>query len=87
MAEYPIGKAQRMVLEALGLNADGFSEAKAMLRDRGLIVTSKRQGRKSVPSIKLMDTEGGAMTAGGDGDSWDIDYKAYDKAAIAEWMS
>ena len=87
MADYPVGKAQRMVLEALGLSAYSFNEAKKILRNRGLIVTSKRQGRQSVPSIKLMDTEGGAMSSDGDGDSWDIEYKDYDKNAIAEWMS
>ena len=87
MADYPVGKAQRMVLEALGLNADSYSEAEELFVQRGLIVKAIRQGRKSVPAITLMDTEGGAMSTGGDGDSWDIEYKDYDKNAIAEWMS
>jgi len=87
MAEYPMGKAQRMVIEALGLNADSFSEAEEMFAERGLIVASKREGRKSVPAIKLMDTEGGAMNADGEGDSWDMNFTSYDKSAIAQWMS
>jgi len=87
IAEYPISKAQRMAIEALGLNAETFAEAEAAFAERGLIVKSQRQGRKSVPAITLMSTEGGAMNADGEGDSWDIDYKDYDKDAIAEWMS
>ena len=87
MTEYPMGKVQRMVIEALELNSDSFSEAEELFVQRGLIVKAVRQGRKSVPSITLMSTEGCSMNADGEGDSWDIDYKDYDKDAIAEWMS
>ena len=87
MAEYPIGKAQRMVIEALGLNAETFAEAEEMFANRGLIVKAVRQGRRSVPSITLMDTDGGAMNSDGEGESWDIEYEDYDKEAITQWLS
>lgn len=84
--DYPVGKAQQMVLDALGLAADGFSEADQLFAEHGLVVSSKREGRASVPVVRLMETAGGGWNVGGDGESYSISYKNIDLSKIAQWM-
>ena len=68
--DYPVGKAQQQVLDALGINASGHQDAQSKFDELGIVVASKRQGRKSVPVVSIK--EGGSQrNYGGDYDVWD----------------
>ena len=84
MRDYPVGKAQQMVLDALGLTADGSGDANRIFESLGLIVASKREGRKSVPSITVLDREGGAFNVDGEGETWQ-QYPDADFENIQQW--
>ena len=86
MRQYPVGKAQQMALDALELTAAGSADAEKIFERLGLVVASKRQGRKSVPSITRRDTETGGMH-NGDGWSQEIEFDAVDFSKIAQWMN
>lgn len=51
--ELPVGTAQRAVLDALGApsSVDTWDKAKAYFAELGIVVTAKRDGRKSVPVV------------------------------------
>lgn len=66
MGDYPVGKAQRTVLNALGIPAYSFQQAEARFAELGIVVTSKRVGRGSVPVVKL--ARGGSFAQSEDGD-------------------
>jgi len=85
MAEFPVGKAQQMVLQALGKKAQTFSEATAVFEQMGIVVSSKRQGRESVPVVIVKARMGGGWNAGGDGESW-REYPDVDLSAIEQWI-
>ena len=85
MASYPVGKAQQMVLDALGLTARDFSEANDIFKKLGIVVGSKRQGRSTVPVVTVKDRFDGGFSAAGDG----FEYRKYDDAdfsAIEQWI-
>lgn len=86
--EYPVGKAQQIVLNALGLTAAGAASANELFESLGLVVRPVRQGRTSVPQITLKDRYAGGWTPGGDGDSWRAygDLTAEQMQAIAPWL-
>jgi hypothetical protein len=86
MAAYPVGKAQQMVLDALGLHASDFSEAEQVFESIGISVSSKRVGRSSIPVVSMKETTGGGWNAGGDGESYEISYKEADLSKLSEWM-
>lgn len=67
---FPVTKVQSMVLGALGLEATHFDEAKELLAHLGLTVNVKREGRTTVPSIRVEDRVGGGWNGGGDADTW-----------------
>jgi hypothetical protein len=83
---YPVGKAQQIVLDALDLSADSFGEADKIFAEYGLMVIAKRQGRKSVPEVYLLDATIGGWTPGGDGTAQDVKYKEIDFNLIKEWI-
>lgn len=85
--DYPVGSAQEKVLNALGLTATGFSDAERIFEKLGLEVTSRRVGRSSEPVITFKDTTRGGWNRGGDGESYEVSYKAFDKSAIAQWIA
>lgn len=85
--DLPIGVAQRKVLTALGLTANGFGEANAIFEKLGLNVTSKRVGRSSEPVVEVLASVGGGWTGGGDGESYHISYRAIDLTPLFQWMS
>lgn len=85
MRDYPVGKAQQMVLDALNLTASGSSDANRIFESLGLIVASKREGRKSVPSITVLDREGGAFNIDGEGETWQ-QYPDADFTNIQQWI-
>lgn len=85
MRDYPVGKAQKMVLDALNLTASGFGDAQKKFSELGLIVTSKRQGRKSVPVIEILDREDGGFNASGEGVAWQ-QYPDVDFTNVQQWI-
>jgi len=85
MAEYPVGKAQSMVLKALGKSAATFVEAERIFEELGLVVTSKRQGRETVPVVTVKDRLGGGMTEYGEGETYEA-YPEFDTTPIAQWI-
>ena len=86
--EYPVGKAQQIVLDALGLTAAGASSADELFESLGLVVRPVRQGRVSVPEITIKNRYAGGFTADGDGDAWRAygDLTAEQMRAIAPWL-
>ncbi len=85
--EYPVGKAQAMVLAALGKTAGSFQEAEQTFERLGIVVTSKRAGRSVVPVVSLREREGGGRNAWGEGESWTISYEPCDLTPLAQWMA
>jgi len=82
---YPVGKAQQIVLDALNLKAGDFSEAKRIFESLGITVGSKRQARSSVPVVTVKDRFGGGFSAAGDG----FEYRKYDDvdlSAVQQWV-
>lgn len=85
MRDYPVGKAQQMVLDALNLTASGSGDANRIFESLGLVVASKRKGRTSVPSITVLDRDGGAFNAEGEGVTWQ-QYPDADFSNIQQWV-
>ena len=83
--EYPVGKAQQMVLDALNMTAANHREAEHLFESLGIVVASKRQGRTSVPAITIKSRQIGGFDASGDGWS-DTKYAAIDTSAIEQWI-
>lgn len=86
MANYPISKTQKMVLDALNLTANDFSDADRIFADHGIVVSSKRVGRATEPVVSRLASHGGGWNVGGDGESYKISYKGIDLTAISHWM-
>lgn len=84
--DYPTGAAQDVILKALNLTANGFSDAERIFAEIGIAVSSKRVGRSSVPVVTRLETHGGGWNAGGDADGYKISYKDVDLSAIAQYM-
>jgi len=85
MKDYPVGKAQQMVLDALNVTATGHGDAKKIFEDLGLVVSSKREGRKSVPSITVLDRFAGTLNAEGEGETWQ-QYEESNFESIQQWI-
>jgi len=84
---YPVGRAQGMVLMALGRNdIDTFQEAEAFFAQIGITVTPVRQGRTSIPSITRKASTGGGFNAYGEGETYEIEYEKIDFSKIEQWM-
>lgn len=88
MNEYPVGKAQQIVLNALGLKANSAGRANELFEELGLVVRPVRQGRTSVPEITIKNRYAGGWNEGGDGDSWREygDLTAEQMQAISPWL-
>lgn len=84
--DYPVGSAQGKVLNALGLTATGFSDAERIFGEIGIEVTSKRLGRTTEPVIAQKSATRGGWNSGGDGESYETNYKDADLSKIAQWM-
>jgi len=83
--DYPTSVAQDQVLEALGMTATGYSDAAKKFEKLGLVVSSRREGRKSVPVVMVKDRIGGGFTEDGDGEEWEV-YPSADLSAIEKWV-
>jgi len=87
MALYPVGKAQKQVLEALGRgDIQTFQGAEDFFESIGISVTAKREGRASVPVVSQRDSTGGGFNAYGEGETWDMGYKKVDLSPLSRWM-
>ena len=84
--QYPVGKAQQQVLSALGIaKCNGHSHAQQIFDALGIVVSSRREGRSSVPVVTKVGA-GGGWNIGGDADGWDAPSKGIDLSAIEKWM-
>lgn len=83
---FPVGATQAKVLKALGLTAENFDHANAIFDHIGIEVSSKRQGRETVPVIRLRETSGGAFNAYGEGESWDLPAEYVDLTPVLPWI-
>lgn len=84
---FPVGATQAKVLKALGLTADNFDHANAIFDHYGITVSSKREGRETVPVIRFRETTDGAFNAYGEGETWDIPAEPIDLTPVVQWMS
>lgn len=80
------GVAQKVILDALGIQANNFAHAKVIFGELGIDVGHKRVGRSSVPVVTKLDRSGGAINIEGDGEVWDDWGPDVDLSAIKEWM-
>lgn len=83
--DYPTSKAQDQVLAALNIAATGYGDAERKFKALGLNVVAKRVGRKSVPSIAMIDARVGGMHSG-DGWSETVEFKSTDLEKISQWI-
>lgn len=89
------GKAQSIILEALGLTAWDNVDAENIFRVLGLHVIGKRVGRTSEPQVTVAPrgrTETrGAMTSEGEGDTWEaqvgVGLPIFDMTPILPWAT
>lgn len=84
--QYPVGSAQQDVLSALGLTANNNGHATAIFTELGIVVGSRREGRKSVPVVTKTEI-GGGWNLGGDGDEGYTPSGGLDLSAISQWIS
>ena len=84
--QYPVGKAQQTILNALGISkCNGHSHAQQIFDALGVSVGNKRVGRKSVPVV-TKNTVGGGFNAYGEGEESFTPANDIDMSAISEWM-
>lgn len=83
MSDYPVSKTQKMVLDALSLSANSYSEAEELFANHGLGVVSKRQGRSVVPVITTGIGYGGWCNGEGNCGTIKCDL---DTSKIAQWI-
>lgn len=82
---YPLSKTQATVLAALNITADNFKQAEQIFAELGLVVSSKRHGRKTIPVVTVLDRQGGAFNASGEGEIF-TKYPNIDTSAIEQWI-
>lgn len=82
----PIGVAQEKVLDALGITASDWMDAKQKFDEIGIEVGSRRVGRSSEPVVSRKNSYGGGWNPGGDGEEYRISYKSIDLAPVSQWM-
>lgn len=84
----PVGKAQQQVLDALGLKADCWQEAKRVFAEIGIEVGSRREGRSSVPVVSIHRNfqGGGGWNPGGDGEYVPARNPKVDLTPVKQWM-
>ena len=75
MKAYEVGKAQKMVLDALNKKAESFQDAERIFEELNIVVIPVRVGRTSVPHVSLSTRR---MAAG--------DSYSSSLAVLAQWM-
>ncbi len=81
------GKAQQIILDALGIEAENYAHAEEIFKALGIGVVAVRAGRRSVPRVGLLNRAGGATNKFGEGEEWEAIEPPCDLSAIAEWIS
>lgn len=87
-AVMPVGKAQQVILDALGLRAGSFGHAARLFAAHGIVVASKRVGRASVPVVTV--ARGGSLRQAEDGEYGDTSaapLTAAQRAALAAYLA
>jgi hypothetical protein len=80
--EYPVGKAQKMVLDALGVQCESFQDADAYFARIGISVSPVRVGRSTEP--RITERQDGAFNDFGEGESWGG--ARVDLESLKQWM-
>ena len=85
--DMPVGAAQGVILAALGRTASSWQSAEAIFAELGIVVRAVREGRHSVPRVKLARPAGGGFNEEGEGETWpaDVRLSAEQRAALAPW--
>jgi hypothetical protein len=88
MADHPVGVAQKLVLDALGVQRSTFAGANAYFESIGIVVASKRVGRTSMPVVTIKPRTTGGFTREGEGETWQAydDLTAEQLAALTPWI-
>lgn len=82
--DYPVGKTQKMVLDAMGVKKYTFDGAEAYFSEIGIVVRAKRIGRTTQPEITVKRS-GSGFSADGDGDTWKLGNDV-DLTSISQWI-
>jgi hypothetical protein len=82
---FPVGKAQQMVLDALGIEATDWNEAKAAFEEIGITVNSKRVGRGVEPEIIVDSGHRSGFDDNGEGWQADITFDR-DLSPVEQWI-
>jgi hypothetical protein len=80
------GKAQQIILDALGIEAECHAHANQIFKALGITVIAVRQGRRSIPIVHMASLEGGGLNREGEGEYWNLTPDV-DLSAIKEWMA
>lgn len=83
--QYPTSKAQDQVLAALEITATGYGDAERKFKALGLNVVAKREGRRSVPSVTLLDPQVGGFH-NDEGWSDTVEFESVDLEKISQWI-
>ena len=86
MRDYPVSKAQKVILNALSITASGHGDAERIFESFGLVVASKRQGRRSVPVVTVLDRNDGGFNVAGEGVTYEK-YPTVDFENIKQWIA
>lgn len=83
--QYPVSGAQKQVLAALGITVklNGSSHADQIFEALGIVVSSRREGRNTIPVVKAIEATGRAANADED---IAANHIIADLSAIAQWM-
>ena len=86
--QYPVGKAQQQVIDALGITVkvNGHSHAQQIFDEIGISVSSKRNGRTSVPVVSKTSIGGGFNAYGEGEESFSLSNRV-DLSSISQWMA
>lgn len=84
--EYPLSKTQITVLNALNIvAAENFAQAEKIFETLGIVVSSRREGRQTIPSITVLDRKAGILNAYGEGEIF-TKYPTINTSAISQWI-
>lgn len=84
---YPVGKAQQVILDALGERASTFQQAEAVFSRLGIVVAARRDGRRSVPVVKLARQSFVQSEDGDYGSVTSTSLSAEQRAALMPYMA
>jgi hypothetical protein len=87
----PVGVAQRQVLDALGITikVNGGSHANAIFDALGLVVTSRREGKASIPVVSEKQYWASSYAGSSLDENYEggLDGAKIDTTPLRQWMS